>query len=72
MRTDTWFHSRPVPQYFPTLLRIPMPYFSLMAQLPQRQDDLRFATFDDPNPAFQNLCQEMLLGAEEQTYNFRA
>lgn len=69
---DTWFHSCPVRQYFPTLPRIPMPYFSLMAQLPLRRDDLRFAAFDDPDPAFQKLYQEMLPGAEEQVDNFRA
>ena len=62
---DTWFHSRLVSQYFPTLPCIPMPYFNLMAQLPLRQDGLRFAAFDDLDPPFQNLYQEMLLRIEE-------
>lgn len=69
---DTWLQSRPPRQHFPKLPCIPMPYFSLMAQLPLRRDDLRFAAFDDPDPAFQNLCDEMLPGSEEQADNFRA
>ena len=49
-----------------------MPYFSLMAQLPLRRDDLHFVAFDDPDLAFQKLCEKMLLGSEEQVDNFRA